>query len=114
MSKFLRTQLFPSMTSIKDPATKNWAQKLMSFLDTTFRNIADIPFNNSNTVTVADTGNADAEFTAAHYLGRAPNGYILVKTDKAANIYDGDTTWTTTTIYLKCDVANAAVTLLIY
>lgn len=114
MSKFLRTQLFPSIAGIKEPSTRTWAEKLTTFLDSAFRKIAAIPFNNSATLTVTDTGSANTEFSASHYLGRAPAGFILTKSDKAAAIYDSGTTWTATTIYLKCNAANAAVTLVVY
>jgi hypothetical protein len=111
----------PSVSGIQEKSTKTWAEKLTHFLDTAFRKIADIPFNNSSTLTVADSGNANTEIEDAdsvaglkHGLGRVPNGFILTKTDKAANIYDSGTTWTTTRIYLKCDAANAAITLVVY
>jgi hypothetical protein len=112
--KLLRTQLFPTTSGIKDEATKSWAEKFTSFLDDTFRKIAAIPFNKSEVLAVADTGNANTEFTLTHYLKRAPDGFILTKSDKACNIYDSGTAWTTTAIYLKCDAANAAVEICVF
>ena len=57
-------------------------------------------------------GNADTEKTIAHTLKRIPNGYIVLNQDRAGSVYDsGDTSWTTTNIYLKCDTASAVVKL---
>jgi len=60
---------------------------------------------------VSDTGNADTEFTVAHGLGVAPIGFLTTNIDKGGVIYDSGTAWDSTNIYLKCSVANAAVTL---
>lgn len=115
MAKFLRTQLFPAVSEMKDFASvKRWAEKLTAFLDSTFRKVADIPFNQSESLTVADTGNADTEFSITHHLGRTPNGFIITKSDKACSVYDSGTTWTTSLIYLKCDTANTALSLSVF
>ena len=114
MAKLLRTYLFPSTTDIKDPATKKWARKLVTFLDETFRKVASIPFNQSQSVTVSDTGNANTEFTVSHNLGRVPNGFILTKSDAACSVYDSGTTWITTAIYLKCNAANVAIDVTVF
>lgn len=60
---------------------------------------------------VADTGNADTEFTVAHTIGAVPIGFLVTNIDKGAVIYDSGTAWTSTNIYLKSTVANTAVTL---
>lgn len=59
---------------------------------------------------VADTGAADTEFSVTHGLGSIPIGFLVTNIDKGGVIYDSGTAWTTTTIYLKCSAANAAVT----
>lgn len=125
--KLQRTQLWPSTIPLRpsDEITdshikqqfahiKNWADKLQQMLDSTFRKVAEIPFNQSESLTVADTGNTDTEFSITHHLDRLPNGYIITKSDKAAKVYDSGTTWTTTTIYLKCDVNNVALSLSVF
>ena len=56
----------------------------------------------------------DAENTIAHGLGRTPIGYVVVKSDKAGDVYTGTTGWGTTNIYLKATVASMAVTILIF
>ncbi|MHC4560807.1 MAG: hypothetical protein ACYS80_26295 [Planctomycetota bacterium] len=114
MAKFLKTQLFPSVAGIKEPSTKTFAEKLINFLDAAFRKVADIPFNNSSSVDVADSGSANTEFSFSHYLNRVPTGFIVTKSDKAASVYDSGTAWTTSTIYLKCDAANTALTIVVY
>jgi len=83
-------------------------------LDNTFRKIADIPYNQSESLTVADSGNANTEFNKTHHLGRTPAGFIVTKSDKACSVYDSGTTWTTKTIYLKCDAANTALTITVF
>lgn len=61
--------------------------------------------------TVSDTGTINTEFSFTHNLGTVPTGYLITKINKAGAIYESGTTWTSTTIYLKCSVANATVTL---
>lgn len=53
----------------------------------------------------------DAENTIAHTIGAVPIGYIVLKQDKAGSLYDSGTTWTSTNLYLKCDVASVAFTI---
>lgn len=53
----------------------------------------------------------DTEFTVAHDLGRAVVGYFVIRLDKAGVVYDSGTAWTTSNIYLKCNVASVACTL---
>jgi hypothetical protein len=60
---------------------------------------------------ISDTGAINTEFTVAHTLGAVPIGYIVTKISKAGIIYDSGTTWTSSNLYLKCSVANAAVSL---
>jgi len=53
----------------------------------------------------------DTEDTIAHTLKRVPTKVILCKTDKFVNLRSGATAWTATNLYLKADVASAAVTI---
>ena len=57
---------------------------------------------------------ADTEETIAHGLGRLPVGFIVINLDKGANLYDGGTTWTSTTLYLKSDTASTTYTIWIF
>lgn len=55
------------------------------------------------------SGTPNAENTIAHTIGSIPLGYLIVWRDKAAHLYQGPTTgtaWTSSNIYLKCDVAT--------
>jgi hypothetical protein len=63
---------------------------------------------------VADTGNADTEFTVAHTLGYVPTCYIVFSNNKAGVVYKSATAWTSTNTYFKCSVANCAITLFIF
>lgn len=114
MSKLLRTQLFPATTGIEDPSTKAFADKLVTFLDDIFRKVASIPFNQSQSLSVSDTGNADTEFSVTHHLGRVPAGFLLTKSDAAASVYDSGTAWTDRLIYLKCNAANVAIQITVF
>ena len=60
---------------------------------------------------VADTGTANTEFSVTHTVGAVPVGYLVTKINKGGVVYDSGTTWTSTTIYLKCTSANATVSL---
>jgi len=66
----------------------------------------------SQIVTVTTSG-ADTEVIVPHTLKRVPNGYFVLNTNKAANIYDSGTTWTTTNIYIKSNAATTTVKMLI-
>lgn len=60
------------------------------------------------------SGTPDAENTIAHDLESVPIGYIVVGQDKAGSLYqksDTGTTWTSTNLYLKCDVASVDFTI---
>lgn len=114
MAKLERSQIYPPTTAITDPAVKVWADDLLKFLDDIIGRIAAIPFNRSENVSVADTGNADTEFAVSHHLTRIPSGFIVAKSNKSGVVYDSGTAWTTTAIYLKCSAANAAVELCVF
>lgn len=113
----LRTQIFPSTSTIKDPTTKNWADKMVRFLDDLIKKIAAIPFNRSESLNVADTGSADTTFTLSHHLGRVPSGLFVTRIDKAGIVYVDSTdfgNWSTTEIKFKCSVANALIKLSVF
>ncbi len=114
MPKILRTQIFPTTTQIKDVATRAFAEKLIHFLDEIFRKVSSIPFNQSESLSVADTGVANTEFTVTHHLKRTPTGFIITRMDKACAVYDSGKVWTSDVIYLKCNVANVAIGVFIF
>lgn len=69
-------------------------------------------FNCAQVVT-ADTGTANTEFTVAHNLKRIPTGYLVISIDKAGVVYKSGAAWTAANIYLKCNVANTNVTVIV-
>ena len=56
---------------------------------------------------------ANTEQTVSHSLKRVPNGYIVLSNDKAAIIYDGTSSWTSSAIYIRSSVNSTTVKLLI-
>jgi hypothetical protein len=60
-------------------------------------------------------GVADTEFIVPHGLQRKPVAFAVVRKDRAVDVYDSSAgSWTDTLVYLKADVANATVKLLIW
>lgn len=52
---------------------------------------------------------ANTEFSVTHTIGAVPIGYIVIGQDKAGSLYqlnNTGTSWTSTTIYLKCSVSS--------
>lgn len=60
---------------------------------------------------VTTNATPDTEDAFSHGLGTVPQGYIVVKRDKAGVIYDGSTSWTSSNIYLRSDVASVTATI---
>lgn len=56
-------------------------------------------------------GAANTEDTIAHGIGSVPVGYIVIKQDKASNVYLGTTAWTSSNIYLRQSGTSVATTL---
>ena len=59
-------------------------------------------------VVFTSNGTANTEDAITHALGRVPVMILAAVPDKAARLYDSGTTWTSTTIYLKTNVATVA------
>lgn len=113
-SIFNANQLVPDVQAIPKGPVHAFCKGILTALDTAFRRIAAMPFNRSESVSCSDTGSADAQFSVTHHLGRTPTGFLLTRIDKAGAVYDSGAAWTDTTIYLKCSVASAVVTLRIF
>jgi hypothetical protein len=69
-------------------------------------------FNGFKT-TITTSATPGTETAIAHGLKRTPIGYIVLKKDKAAHIYDGSTAFDSSNIYVRSDVASVTVTLFI-
>jgi hypothetical protein len=65
-------------------------------------------------LTLTTHATPDTEFVVTHGLGYAVNGYLVIKTDKAADVYDGTTANTDELLYLRCNVASAALRLMVF
>lgn len=70
--------------------------------------------HNVQIISFTTNGTANTEDTVAHTLKRVPVGFILVNSNKAASLYDSGTAWTATNVYLKCNVASAAVKIMVF
>jgi len=60
---------------------------------------------------VADTGTINTEFSVTHTIGVVPTGFLVININKGGVIYTSGTSWTSTTIYLKCSTSNTNVSL---
>jgi len=115
MSHIKSALLFPSPKTQVDRDVYNEIQDIV-------RDIASILNNgllfedNFDGLYVDYTSNAtpDTEDTVSHGLGRVPTGFLVVNLDKAGIVYDGGTAWTSTNIYLKCNVASVATKIFIF
>lgn len=57
----------------------------------------------------------NTEFAIRHNLDRVPVGYIVFRKAVACDVYDSSSgSWSNTTIYLKCTVADAVVALILF
>ncbi len=114
----IRTRIKTAKPDPKNEFEKSLEQELLNFsLELAQILNKGLKFSdnfNAETLTIADSGAADSQNTVAHTLKRAPSGYLVLKINKAGAVYDSGTTWTDTNIYLKCSVANCAITLLVF
>ena len=69
---------------------------------------------NGKYVVFTSNGVANTEDTVAHKLGRTPVGYIPVKQDKSAVLYDSGTAFTSTNVYWKSSAATVAWTVFLF
>jgi len=58
---------------------------------------------------------ANTEFVVIHGLQRVPVGYLIVRADKACNVYDSSAgSWTESLLYLKCDTAGVTIKIVLF
>lgn len=63
---------------------------------------------------VLNSGAANADIVVAHNLGKVPDYYIW-NIDRAGIVYDQNKAgWTTTSMTLRCSVANAVLKLVVF
>ena len=109
----LTIMALPQVPHTDDIELARWTADITQYLNDLNHKSQEIYFNRSEILEKSDTGTANTEFSLQHHLARLPLYYILVWADKAAQLYNGTTTWTNNTIYLKCNVANAHVKILV-
>jgi len=69
---------------------------------------------NAELQTITTSATPDTESAITHTLKRVPTGYLVYSRDKAAIFYDGSSSWTATTIYLRSNVASVTAKILIF
>lgn len=57
---------------------------------------------------------AGTELEISHGLKRIPSGYLVIGKDKTGDIFDGSTVWTSSSIYVKSDVASLTIKVLVF
>lgn len=62
-------------------------------------------------VTYTTNSSPNTEDAVPHNLGSVPVGYIVVRQNKSASLYDSGKTWTSSNLYLKCSTASTLVTI---
>ncbi len=65
-------------------------------------------------VSVQSHATPGTEFSVAHQLGKVPQGYIVYGQTGAGSVYDGATTNSKTTLYLKSDAAAVTYRLIVF
>jgi hypothetical protein len=85
--------------------------QLLDVLEEHKRVIEGNPYSEFEDI-IATFGSSDTELRIDLVkLNRTPVAYMIVKTDRAVNIYDGDTSNAKNILHLKATVASAVVTL---
>lgn len=88
-----------------------WTQNLSAILD---RGISFDDNVDVRRVSVVSHGTPGTEFSVTHTLGKIPTGYIVYGQTGAGSVYDGSTTNTPTTLYLKSDAASVTFRLIVF
>ena len=105
----IATQTLPQLPQTDDIEVLNYARAVNKYLQELNQKTASITFNNSEVISVADTGSANTEFAVQHNLQRLPVHAYCTSTTVAGNLYNSTTTWTTHIVYLKFSGAHANI-----
>lgn len=89
----------------------NWAMVLKSILDGGISVDDNMDMSRVTIVTHATPG---VETGYPHLLGKVPLGYIVTGQNAAGSVYDGSTSNTNTTLYLKSDVSSKTFKILVF
>jgi len=74
--------------------------------------LGKVSFRESSRFNVTSHAVAGTEFELEHNLGRVPEGFIVIRKDKAGSIFDSGTAWTKNKVFLKSDAVSMNVTLI--
>jgi hypothetical protein len=91
-------------------ALSNWGFVLKSILD------GGISINDNvdaSVISVTSDATPGTEFSVLHGLGKIPSGYIVMGQDGSGSVYDGSTSNTNATLYLKSNASSVTFKLLI-
>ena len=117
--------IFPDVPTTKDEELKKYSDfldELITLIGEFYRELS-LLLNGEVNLTdnlrgdfVEYTTNAtpDTEDEVSHNLKTIPTGYIVVKKNKACDIYTGTTDWASSKVYLKCSVASATVKIYLF
>lgn len=92
-------------------ALSNWSMVLKSILDGGISIDDNVDASRVSVTTHATPG---TEFSVSHLLGKVPIGYIITGQSAAGSVYDGTTTNTKETLYLKSDVSSKTFRILVF
>lgn len=112
----------PNLPSPSAAELRQFDRDLMTVLSGFFQNLTaiidgGISFNDNmdvSRVSVTSHATPGTEFSVAHLLGKVPTGYIVYGQNAAGSIYDGSTGNTSTTLYLKSDVASKIFRIIVF
>lgn len=79
-----------------------------------FKEILGKAIDKTAFATVAAPATPDTEFSIEHGLGFVPSGFLVMSKDRAADVYLSATAATEGVLYLKCDVADAVMKILVF
>lgn len=108
------TQDFNISNLANDP--KQLARFISIFRDAVIQEVngnLEFDSNMKTSIVTANFAAANSELIVTHTLGRAPQGYILTRSNAAASVYDGVTANTNTFLYVRSS-AIANTTLLVF
>jgi len=89
-----------------DPQFTLYVGRLLSQVVDTINGRISLSDNCDATFVSATIKQANVEQGIPHSLNRVPQGYFVVGSQAATQVYNGSTTWTTNAIYVKATVAT--------
>lgn len=108
MSEMTKSSILTDLTKEQLPRLQNILEQHRARLE------EGNAFAHFERVSVTTPSAINTEFTVTcSGLGRTPLYYVIIKKDKAVDVYTGSTAWSKNKLYLKATVASAAITILV-